>query len=88
MNKEKCFKVLKNCLLEETAGAGNLMDEPIEFLIEVYCELTNTNKDDFITKLNIIKRAAWGEQCWRHIHNEWIECQEKYRLFIDTLEIK
>lgn len=85
MNKEKCFKVLKNCLLQQTAGAGNSMDEPIDFLIEVYCELTNTDKNDFITKLNIIKEAAWSN--W-HVDNEWQERQKRYDLFIDTLEIK
>lgn len=80
--KDKCFELLKENLLLQTAGGFSMFDKSIDLIIDIYCELSNINKETFLEKLNNIKMIAWeGYDC----HKQFEKHQSTYEYLIDTL---
>ena len=82
--KDKCFELLKELLLEQTAGAFNILDEPIGLAIDIYCEMTNTDRIQFTTQLSSIGRTVWGGE--PPTNDDWKEKQATYEKMIDLLK--
>lgn len=83
--KDKSFKLLKELLLLQTAGADNLLDESINIAIDMYCEIANINNTEFIAKLDTIKKTVWVVPSCEF--DGWEQRQATYEKMIDSLKI-
>ena len=87
--KEKCFKLLKEQMLFATAGAWNSMDIMIDYTIDIYCEMTGANKEEFIRTWKEIYNVVWKTNAnYLCDSNAWEKCQKQYELLLDVLEVK
>ncbi|MBR5823811.1 MAG: hypothetical protein IKY67_06680 [Paludibacteraceae bacterium] len=57
--KEKCFEILKENLLLQATSRSNTFDHLVELSIDLYCELSNIDKEQFRNKIKDIKIIAW-----------------------------
>ena len=84
--KEKCFQLLKEQWLLQSAGGLAIFDKTISLTVDIYCELVNINREEFIAKWCDIWTAAWNE--YGGDLKSWRGRQDLYSRLIDTLEVK
>lgn len=81
--KEKAFVLLKELLLLQSAGGFDMFNNAIELAIDVYCEITETDKEKFNEDLHAIQASVWHEGCRC---SDFKSRQSTYSLLLDILK--
>jgi hypothetical protein len=81
--KEKCFELLKEQLLLQSAGGFEMFDNPISLTIDIYCEMCEIDNEQFRKKLRDIGAMVWDN--YDGDIKTWRSHQDLYKRLIDTL---
>lgn len=80
--RETSFKLLKELLLLQSAGGGDMLDSSIEMAIEIYCISIGSDKSKFTQELNSNKKLVWGDGGYENFQTK----QELYTRLIDSMK--
>lgn len=84
--EKKCFQLLKELLLRQTQGAFEVLDKSIDLTIDLYCEISNIEREKFVKELNEVAHSIWDK--YDGDFKNWHNYQKLYERVIDTLEVE
>lgn len=83
----KCFELLKEQLLWQSAGGFDSYNKSIDLTIQIYCELCNIDEQEYKEKVSYVKSLAW-DNYYNNVnkeYNNWETYQKNYEKLIDLI---
>jgi hypothetical protein len=87
--RKKQFQLIKELMLHQMAGAGDSVEKSIDLAIDVYCEMTNTDANEFKKEWQHRKLIIWSlNGKWLMDNELWKRYMVLYEIAIDEMEVE